>query len=150
MKIHLILAAIATCSITACATPTDQSATPGDSSMLSASEIPVIEQEALAGDPVATDKLIQFYTLASPNLSKIVRWQRIAAQRGDAGQMLNLATSLGIVGGPINCKEAETWLQQVIAKSSNGRLVRRATSNLDLLRSDGQCVQWLRPVAGGV
>ena len=150
MKLHLILATIATCGITACAPPTDQSATPGDSWMLSVSEIPAIEQQALAGDAAATDRLIQFYSLASPDLSKTVQWQRVAAQHGDAGQMLNLATSLGIVGGQSSCKEAEAWLQRVIAKSSHSRLAQRATSKLDQLRSDGQCIQWLRPITGGV
>ena len=133
--------------ISGCTAPADQSATPGDSYALSPSEIAVLEQRALAGEATATDRLIQFYTLTAPDLSKATQWQRVAAKHGNPGQMINLATSLGIAGGSSNCNEAASWLQRVKAATSDARLIQRAEAKLKLLQADGQCAQRLRPVS---
>ncbi|HOC10862.1 MAG TPA: hypothetical protein PKH84_04625 [Thermomonas sp.] len=123
---------------------TEQSATPGDQYLLSPADLVVLQDKADKGDLQAVKKLILYYELAAPDMGKAMHWQRVAANRGDVGAMLNLSTYLAMHGREETCFEAVEWIDRAKSSATDAKLVMRADRKLSQLRHDGPCVKWLK------
>jgi hypothetical protein len=119
-----------------------KAATPGNQYALTEEQISVLANRATSGDNQAAFLLIQFYSLYQPDFAQAVYCQRVSAEHGDAGQMIDLATSLSITGERPKCLEAQDWLYRA---QSSPELAPRAKKHLQLLRAGEKCAVWLRP-----
>ena len=130
--------------------PATESATPGAQHLIPPRELAAVTDRAAKGEMQAIRKLISHYELAAPDLKQATRWQRAAADQGDVGAMLNLATYLGMQGSKESCAEAVALLHRAKVGSSDPELLRRANRKLETLRSgargEGPCVKWLAPL----
>lgn len=121
-----------------------RAATPGEQHLLDHPTLEKLQAKAEGGDMVAVKRLILHYELAAPDLRKAMHWQRVTANHGDAGAMLNLSTYLAMRGKQESCSEAVEWIERARLSSTNAGIVARAERKLSQIQNDGPCAKWLQ------
>jgi TPR repeat protein len=83
-------------------------------------QVPVLEKDALSGDPRAAFRLAMYYDLIVMDMRKYEYWTTIAAENGNIVGEYNLGYLLANRGGDLNRKRAIYWLKKAALAGDTG------------------------------